>query len=140
MKYLFLLLLLSLFLTNCVTTEKALPINGKIFNTESGTRVIVGYLTSEEGLYAGDFKNGPKEEFISYPEMARRAGIEGIVQLFVEISETGEVTDVKVTKGIGGGCDKAAWQTVKNSKFTPAKDANLNPVSAKHYISVAFKL
>ncbi len=138
MKYLF--LFFPLIFINCVTTEQGLSIEGKVFNTLNGSTIVVGYLTTEDGLFPGDFKNGPNEEFINYPEMAYRAGIEGTVELYVDISETGEVTDVKVTRGIGAGCDGTAWETIKNSEFTPAKDGNLNLVSARHYISFVFKL
>lgn len=56
---------------------------------------------------------------IQYPEMARRAGIEGRVFVQFVVDEQGNPTDVRVSRGIGGGCDEAAMAAVRASRFTP---------------------
>jgi protein TonB len=45
---------------------------------------------------------------IKYPEMARRAGIEGRVYVQFIVNEKGEVEDPRVIRGIGGGADEEA--------------------------------
>ncbi|MEJ2616063.1 MAG: energy transducer TonB, partial [Ignavibacteriaceae bacterium] len=59
---------------------------------------------------------------IKYPSEAQKAGVEGKVYLLIYISENGNVDDVKVLKGLGAGCDKAAVNAVKETKFNPGKD------------------
>jgi protein TonB len=76
---------------------------------------------------------------IEYPEMAKKAGVEGKVYLLVYIDENGKVNDVKVLKGIGGGCDEAAVNGVKEVKFIPGKQNGV-PVKVKLSLPVTFKL
>ena len=53
-------------------------------------------------------------ENLSYPESARDEGIQGLVYVTFVIIETGKVTDVKVLRGIGGGCDEEAVRVVRS--------------------------
>ncbi len=76
---------------------------------------------------------------ITYPSSAKDAGLTGKVYLLVYIDEGGNVTDVKVLKGIGGGCDEAAVAGVKQVKFTPGKN-NGQPVKVKLSLPVTFEL
>ena len=76
---------------------------------------------------------------IEYPNVAKMAGIEGKVYVLVFISETGAVDDVKVIKGIGGGCDEATVTAVKGSKFKPASNGGA-PTKVKLSLSFTFKL
>jgi protein TonB len=56
----------------------------------------------------------------AYPEDAKRANVEGLVVLQVEIDDTGKVQAVSVVQGLGYGCDEAAAAAVSQSTFTPA--------------------
>lgn len=76
---------------------------------------------------------------ITYPEIAKKAGVEGKVYLLVYINEKGGVDNVKVIKGLGAGCDQAAINGIKEIKFTPAKDKGV-PVKVKLSLSITFKL
>ncbi|MAX80740.1 MAG: energy transducer TonB [Crocinitomicaceae bacterium] len=61
-------------------------------------------------------------ENLKYPPMARDAGIQGIVYVEFIVMEDGAVSDVKVLRGIGGGCDEAAVDVVKKMpKWNPGK-------------------
>ncbi len=51
---------------------------------------------------------------LSYPETARDKGIQGVVYVSFVILETGKVSDVKVLRGIGGGCDEEAVRVVNS--------------------------
>lgn len=79
------------------------------------------------------------QEKIIYPEIAKRAGIEGKVFVMAFINETGHVDDVKIIKGIGAGCDEAALNAVKETKFTPGKQKG-KPVKTQVSIPIVFKL
>lgn len=76
---------------------------------------------------------------IEYPEIAKKDGLEGKVYLLIYIDETGKVNDVKVLKGLGGGCDEAAVNGIKEVKFTPGKQNGV-PVKVKLSLPVNFKL
>lgn len=61
------------------------------------------------------------EERIIYPEEAKLYGLEGIVTLVVTVNVDGFVDNVLVLKGIGLGCDEAAVDAVKKSRFLPGQ-------------------
>ncbi len=76
---------------------------------------------------------------IVYPEEAKSSGVEGRVFVKAYINEKGEVDRVKLIKGIGGGCDEAAMQAVKETKFTPALQKG-KPVKVQVSVPIIFKL
>ena len=78
-------------------------------------------------------------KLIKYPEIAKKAGIEGKVYVLAFINENGGVDDVKVIKGIGGGCDEATVNAVKQTKFSPATAEGKN-VKVKMSLQIQFKL
>ena len=79
------------------------------------------------------------QEKIRYPEIAKRAGIEGKVFVQAFIDENGSVAETKVVKGIGAGCDEAALNAIKQSKFAPGKIRG-KPVKVQVTIPIVFKL
>ncbi len=77
---------------------------------------------------------------IVYPQYAREAEIQGTVYVSFVVNEKGEVTDVKVLKGIGGGCDEEAVRVVKSlPKFKPGKQRG-RPVKVQMRIPIKFIL
>jgi protein TonB len=50
---------------------------------------------------------------LHYPNRAREKGIEGRVLLKFIVTETGAITDCRIIKRIGGGCDEEALRVVK---------------------------
>lgn len=76
---------------------------------------------------------------IEYPEIAQKAGIQGKVYVLAFVDENGNVNDVKVLKGIGGGCDEAASSAIKATKFTPGTNKG-KPVKVKLSLVINFKL
>jgi protein TonB len=53
------------------------------------------------------------KENVKYPDTARAAKIEGTVYVTFVIERDGSISDVKVLRGIGGGCDEEAIRVVK---------------------------
>lgn len=74
-----------------------------------------------------------------YPEVARRAGKEGVVVLEATIGTDGKARDIKVLEGIGYGCDEAAIDALEKERFTPAKKKG-KPVDARIKIPYRFKI
>ena len=79
------------------------------------------------------------QEKIVYPEIAKRAGVEGKVYVLAFVNEQGEVTKAQIIKGIGAGCDEAALDAVLRTKFTPGKQRG-KPVKVQVSIPIIFKL
>jgi periplasmic protein TonB len=68
----------------------------------------------------------------------RNTKVEGKVYLLAYINTNGEVDDVKIVKGIGGGCDEAAVEAVKKTKFAPGENGG-KAVKVKMTLAIAFK-
>jgi protein TonB len=79
------------------------------------------------------------QELIVYPEIAKRAGVEGKVYVLAYLNEEGTVVKTEILKGIGGGCDEAAEYAVRHTKFSPGKQRG-KPVNVKVMIPVVFRL
>lgn len=76
---------------------------------------------------------------IRYPDMARKAGIEGRVIVQFIVNENGEVENPRVIRGIGGGCDEEALRAVRDAKFKPGRQRG-KPVRVQYSLPVIFKL
>ena len=79
------------------------------------------------------------QDKIIYPEIAKRAGVEGKVYVLAFVDESGKVTKAQVIKGIGAGCDEAALDAVLKTKFKPGKQRG-KPVKVQVSIPIIFKL
>ncbi|RKQ49820.1 protein TonB [Roseivirga pacifica] len=52
---------------------------------------------------------------LKYPRQAQRMGIEGKVQLSFLVDASGNISDIKVVRGIGDACNNEAVRVLKNS-------------------------
>ncbi len=76
---------------------------------------------------------------IVYPEIAKRAGVEGRVYVLAFVDETGNVTKAEIMKGLGAGLDEAALNAVRQTKFKPGKQRG-KPVKVQVSIPIVFRL
>ncbi len=76
---------------------------------------------------------------LTYPDLARRVGIEGTVVVVAYVDESGTVTRTELMKGIGFGCDESALSAVQNTAFQPGLQRG-KPVKVKLKIPVRFRL
>lgn len=77
---------------------------------------------------------------LKYPEKAIAQGIEGSVYLSFVTDENGVLSDIKVSRGIGGGCDQEAIRMIQESpNWSPAEQRG-RAVKARMAIRVVFKL
>lgn len=77
---------------------------------------------------------------IKYPTKAKKEGIEGKVYVEFVINKKGKVTDAKVIKGIGSGCDEIALKAVKSAgDWKPGKNEG-KLVNHKIVLPITFKL
>lgn len=92
------------------------------------------------------FPGGESELFkylgksIKYPQMAQDAGIQGVVFVTFLVDKDGGVKNVKVLRGIGGGCDEEAIRVVKKMpKWTPGKQRGKS-VKVQYNLPIKFTL
>ncbi|MBR5014825.1 MAG: TonB family protein [Bacteroidales bacterium] len=135
----------------------ALPANPKGYVEPDGT---VQLITEEKAAEKKEpvpfqhlgqqptFNGGNANEFskwvaanMKYPEKCRQSKVQGRVTLQFIISATGEVTDVKVLRGVNEDLDKEALRVVSASpRWTPGKDKNGNIVPVIFTFPVLFQL
>jgi protein TonB len=73
-------------------------------------------------------------------EAVEDLGVEGTVVLAVQIRADGTVRKVKVTKGMGYGCDKVAQQALRKAKFKPAIATDGKPADYELRYEYEFQL
>lgn len=93
-----------------------------------------------------EFKGGEEERInflrnnIVYPQDARERGIQGIVFIGFIVEKNGEISDVAVLRGIGGGCDEEAIRVVKMMpKWKPGLQRS-KPVRVRLNMPIKFAL
>jgi TonB family protein len=99
-------------------------------------------LVEEQPQYTGgdDARIKFLQENIKYPEEAKKAGIQGKVFVTFVIQADGAVTNVKVLRGIGGGCDEEAIRVVKMMpNWIPGKEKGKN-VAVQFNLPIKFLL
>ena len=82
---------------------------------------------------------GQLQQKVNYPEMARRAGIEGRVTIQFIVNEQGRVENARVVRGIGGGCDEEALRVVSQARFVPGLQRG-RPVKVQFSLPIVFRL
>ncbi len=77
---------------------------------------------------------------VKYPADAKKAGVQGTVYVTFVVQASGEISNVKVLRGIGSGCDEAAMDAVKAMPdWKPGKQKG-QPVSVQYNIPIKFLL
>jgi Ca-activated chloride channel family protein len=71
---------------------------------------------------------------LKYPAIAKEMGISGRVIVRFMVDEKGNISDIKIIRGIGGGCDEEAVRIIKKmGKWAPGKQ---NGKSVKTYFTL----
>lgn len=99
-------------------------------------------VVEQQAGYPGGFGELMKYlgENIKYPAMAREAGVTGKVYVSFVVEKDGSVTDVKLLRGIGSGCDEEAIRVVKSMKnWIPAQQRG-KAVRSRFKLPVIFRL
>ena len=77
---------------------------------------------------------------IKYPPIAKDNNMTGTVYISFVISTSGSVKDIKVLRGLGGGCEEEAMRVVQGlPKFTPGKQRG-KPVQVQYTLPIKFTL
>lgn len=126
-------LLSAIFLTNMAFCQEEKKVSGddEVFHFVEVQPEFPGGMDS---MYAYIVKN------LKYPEKAKAEGIEGRVFVTFTIEKDGSVSNVKILRGIGGGCDEAAKEVVeKMPKWKPGTQRG-KPVRVQFNLPIKFEL
>ncbi len=77
---------------------------------------------------------------IKYPQFALENGIQGTVYVQFIIDSKGNITDFKIQRGIGGGCDEEAERVIKMMPQWHAGKQNGKPVRVIFNMPVVFRI
>ncbi len=79
-------------------------------------------------------------DHIKYPAVARENNVQGKVFLQFVVERDGSITDIKVVRGIGSGCDEEAQRALKSSpKWSPGMQ-NGRAVRSQYTMPISFTL
>ena len=77
---------------------------------------------------------------LDYPDAAKEAGIQGRVFVAFVVEKDGSISNVRVLRGIGGGCDEEAVRVVQNMpRWTAGKQRGI-PVRVHFNLPIKFTL
>jgi len=92
------------------------------------------------------FPNGEAELFhylstnIKYPEQARKDSVSGTVYVGFVVERDGSIIDVKIKRGVGGGCDEEAMRVIeKMPHWIPGKQDG-KAIAVAYTVPIKFKL
>jgi protein TonB len=90
-------------------------------------------------------KNGLDEfykhvrENLTYPESAMKAGVQGRVFVQFVVQADGSISDIKVVRGIGSGCDEEAVRLVQTSPVWQPAKYHGKPVATEVSLPIRFE-
>jgi len=99
-------------------------------------------IVEEEASFPGGTAGFQKflKDNMHYPRQARVMKIEGKVFIQAVVGKDGQLTDIQLLKGVGGGCDEEALRVIKMSpQWSPAKQRG-NTVRSRIVIPIVFRL
>ena len=91
----------------------------------------------QDGMY-GFYMDVKKH--LRYPKEAKKLGVEGKVFVEFVIQKDGSVTDIKIVKGIGAGCDKEVLRVIKLCDKWKSGRQRGKPVKQKIVLPIVFSL
>jgi Ca-activated chloride channel homolog len=103
----------------------------------------ISYSVATTAEYIGGEK--AMKEFIKanlvYPAEAKKNGVSGKLYLQFTIDALGNISDIKVIKSLGSGCDEEAIRVVKlmSGKWIPSKQNGVS-ISSTYYLPIKFTL
>ena len=93
-----------------------------------------------------EFKGGLQKMYkwlgrnLRYPNNATANGVEGKVIVTFIVEKDGSISDVRVLKGIGFGCDEEAERVIKKMPKWQAGMQNGKPVRVRYTIPLSFQI
>lgn len=141
MKYLFLVLTLTI--SSVASAQTAPP--GGVSITQAGPKspdsngkTVYSFVEEMPGPSVDILEFLAKN--IVYPDSARRRNIQGRVAIQFVVSEDGSLSDFKVVRGLGYGCDQEAIRVLKSMPLWKQAKQNGKAVKVLYTQPISFKL
>ena len=109
----------------------------KLSNAQTADGTV--YAFADKMPRAGYDINDYLSKNIHYPAEAKAKGIQGKVIMQFIVKDNGSITDIKVLRGIGGGCDEEAKRVLENMPPWKPGEMKGKPVSVKFTQPIFFK-
>jgi len=116
-----------------ITTEDRALIDNELRKDSSDVLIEVEQLPEPIGGVAGIMSK------ITYPGEAKKNGVEGTVIVLCTVDTSGDVTETKLIRGIGFGCDERAIRAIQTTKFKPGRHKG-RVVTTRLTIPLRFRL
>ena len=104
---------------------------------EEDTFRIAEFMPLPEGGYEGFYKLLSKK--MRYPSKAQRNHTQGKVFVEFTVDKTGSVSNMKILKGLGDGCDEETMRVIALAKWKPGKQRGV-PVNVRMVQAIEFRL
>lgn len=79
-------------------------------------------------------------EHLTYPEEAKESNIQGTVYITFTVLKSGKITDTKILKGLGYGCDEEALRIISEMPDWKAGVLESKPVNCSMTIPIKFMI
>ena len=107
--------------------------------TESDKPVLVADISPEPIGGAGAWSRFLQKN-LHYPALARENGVQGKVIASFVVEKDGHLSDIKILRGIGSGCDEEAIRVLKLAPAWKPGIQNGQPVRVQYTIPINFQL
>lgn len=77
---------------------------------------------------------------LQYPQIARETGIQGVVYTTFVVEKDGSISNIKLLRGIGGGCDEEAIRVISLMPNWKPGMQRMKPVRVAFNMPISFKL
>lgn len=77
---------------------------------------------------------------LRYPNAALEDKVEGYVILSFKIGETGKISEIKILKSLGSGCDEEAIRVAKKMPDWEPAHKNGKAIEVTYYLPIEFEL
>ena len=104
---------------------------------EEDTFRTAEFMPLPEGGYEGFYKLLSKR--MKYPSKAQRNHTQGKVYVEFTVNKAGSVSNMKILKGLGDGCDEESMRVIALAKWKPGKQRGV-PVNVRMVQVIEFRL
>ena len=123
-----------------VEVKDSIQVSGYV--VESVAQDTVYLMAETPASYRGGFEAFYRGigNSITYPRVARRNRIQGKVFVQFVVNKSGQMEDIKLVRGIGGGCDEEAMAACKSQTGWIQAQSKGKPVKMRLVLPITFKL
>jgi periplasmic protein TonB len=135
------LLIISVFFANQASAQITIPDNSGNRDLHATDDDIYTVVEVQPAFSGGDeARILYLQNNIHYPLEARKAGIQGTVYVTFVVEKDGTITDIKILRGIGGGCDEEVVRLISHMpKWSPGMQKG-KPVRVQFNMPIRFTL